>query len=53
MQEEEYRDGGNIIAFFSNFVDGHRNRVRGLVARPNVLNLDHYGHGFKNIWLGD
>jgi peptide/nickel transport system substrate-binding protein len=53
MQEEEHRDGGNIIAFFSNFVDGHRDRVRGLVARPNVLNLDHYGHGFKNIWLDD
>ncbi|WP_040493211.1 ABC transporter substrate-binding protein [Ilumatobacter nonamiensis] len=51
MQEEEYRDGGNIIAAFSNLVDAHRVGVRGLVARPTVLNLDHYGHGFKNIWL--
>ncbi len=53
MQEEEYRDGGNIIAFFSNLVDAHRSHVRGFVARPNVVNLDHFGHGFKNIWLDD
>lgn len=53
MQEEEYRDGGNIIAAFSNLVDAHRTGVRGLVARPNVLNLDHFGHGFKNVWLDD
>ena len=25
--------------------------VKGLVARTNVLNLDHFGRGFKNIWL--
>jgi peptide/nickel transport system substrate-binding protein len=53
MQEEEYRDGGNIIAAFHNLVDGHRTAVRGLVERPNVVNLDHFGHGFKNIWLDD
>lgn len=51
MQEEEHRDGGNIIAFFSNLVDAHRTSVRGFVGRPNVLNLDHYGHGFKDVWL--
>lgn len=51
MQEEEYRDGGNIIAAFSNLIDAHRIEVNGLVARPNTLNLDHFGHGFKNIWL--
>lgn len=51
MQEEEFHDGGNIIAFFSNLVDAHRSAVRGLVERPNVVNLDHFGHGFKNIWL--
>ncbi len=53
MQEEEHRDGGNIIAFFSNLVDAHRDAVRGLVARPNVLNLDHFGRGFQNIWLDE
>mgnify|MGYP005813119421 CR=1 FL=1 len=53
MQEEEYRDGGNIIATFSNLVDAHRTAVRGLVARPNVLNLDHYGQGFTAVWLDE
>jgi peptide/nickel transport system substrate-binding protein len=53
MQEHEYADGGNIIAFFSNLTDAHRGAVRGLVARPNVLNLDHFGHGFKDVWLDD
>ena len=53
MQEEEYRDGGNIIATFNNLVDAHRTAVRGLVARPNVLNLDHYGQGFKDVWLDE
>jgi peptide/nickel transport system substrate-binding protein len=51
MQEEEYDHGGNIIAFFSSLVDGYRSSVRGFVGRPNVLNLDHFGHGFKNVWL--
>lgn len=51
MQEEEYHDGGNIIAFFSNLVDAHRASVHGLESRPNVLNLDHFGGGFKNVWI--
>jgi peptide/nickel transport system substrate-binding protein len=53
MQEEEHRDGGNVIAAFSNLVDAHRTNVRGLVARANVLNLDHYGQGFKDVWLDE
>jgi peptide/nickel transport system substrate-binding protein len=51
MQKQEYDDGGNIIAFFSNLIDAYRSSVHGFVARPNVLNLDHFGHGFKNIWV--
>jgi peptide/nickel transport system substrate-binding protein len=51
MQQEEYEDGGNIIAFFVNLLDAHRSSVHGFVERPNVVNLDHFGHGFKNIWL--
>lgn len=51
MQEEEHRDGGYIIATFNNLVDAHRTAVQGLVARPNVLNLDHYGQGFTDVWL--
>jgi peptide/nickel transport system substrate-binding protein len=51
MQQEEYDGGGNIISVFNNLVDAHSKSVQGLVAEPNVLNLDHFGRGFKNIWI--
>jgi peptide/nickel transport system substrate-binding protein len=51
MQQEEYDSGGNIIAVFNNLLDAHSNAVQGFVAEPNVLNLDHFGRGFKNVWL--
>ena len=51
MQQEEYDDGGNIIWGFNNLLDAYANYVKGFVARPNVLNLDHFGRGFKRIWL--
>jgi peptide/nickel transport system substrate-binding protein len=51
MQQQEYDEGGNIISIFNNLVDAHAAQVQGFVARPNVLNLDHFGRGFKNIWL--
>ncbi len=51
MQEEEYNDGGNIIAFFNSLLDAYHESVQGLVGRPNVLNLDHFGRGFADIWL--
>jgi peptide/nickel transport system substrate-binding protein len=52
MQQQEYDEGGNIIAIFNNLVDAHSAQAQGFVPRPNVLNLDHFGRGFKNIWLG-
>ena len=36
---------------FNNLLDAHRSGVQGFVAEPNVLNLDHFGRGFKNVWL--
>lgn len=51
MQEEQYNDGGDIIAFFNSLLDAYHSSVQGLVGRPNVLNLDHFGRGFQNIWL--
>ena len=48
---QEYEEGGNIIPFFNNLIDATAANVQGFVARPNVLNLDHFGRGFKNIWL--
>ncbi len=52
MQNELYEDGGLIIPFFGNIIDGYNERVKGLVERPNTLNLDHYGRGFKNLSFG-
>jgi peptide/nickel transport system substrate-binding protein len=51
MQQQQYDEGGYIIAVLNNLLDAHRVTVHGLVSRPNVLNLDHFGRGFKNIWL--
>ncbi len=51
MQEEQYEAGGDIIAFFNSLLDAYHSSVQGLVGRPNVLNLDHFGRGFQNIWL--
>lgn len=51
MQQEEYDNGGNIIAYFQNLIDGYSPKVKGAVARPNLLNFDHFGRGWKNIWL--
>jgi peptide/nickel transport system substrate-binding protein len=49
MQQELYDNGGLIIPFFNNILDGYNGRVQGLVERANTLNLDHYGRGFKNL----
>lgn len=51
MQQQEYDEGGFIIPVFNNLLDAHTAQVKGFVPRPNVLNLDHFGRGFKNIWL--
>lgn len=51
MQMMEYEEGGNIIAYFQNLLDGYGTYVKGAVARPNLLNFDHFGRGWKNIWI--
>ena len=51
MQQEEWDNGGWCIPFFNNLIDAHASDVKGFVAQPNVLNLDHYGRGMKKIWL--
>lgn len=53
MQLELYEEGGLIIPFFQNLLDGYNTRVHGLVARANTLNLDHYGRGFKNLYFAE
>ena len=49
MQTELYEEGGLIIPFFQNLLDAYNTRVQGLVERPNTLNLDHFGRGWKNL----
>jgi peptide/nickel transport system substrate-binding protein len=49
MQTELYEEGGLIIPFFQNLLDAYNTKVQGLVERPNTLNLDHYGRGWKNL----
>ncbi|MFV0308335.1 MAG: ABC transporter substrate-binding protein [Desertimonas sp.] len=51
MQQQEYDEGGNIVSVFNNLLDGHADHVHGFESRPNALNLDHFGRGFKNVWL--
>lgn len=51
MQQQEYEGGGNIIAYFQNLIDGHASYVKGAESRPNLINFDHMGRGWKNIWL--
>ena len=53
MQKELYEEGGLIIPFFQNLLDAYNGRVQGLVARPNTLNLDHYGRGWKNLYFSE
>ncbi len=49
MQKELYETGGLIIPCFQNGLDGYNQRLVGMIARPNTLNMDHYGRGFKNL----
>jgi len=51
MQLEEYNTGGNIIAFFRNFVDAYSTKVSGFRASRGTLQLDWYGHGYRTIWF--
>jgi peptide/nickel transport system substrate-binding protein len=53
MQTELYEEGGLIIPFFQNQLDGYHERVQGLVERANTLNLDHYGRGYKNLYFSE
>ncbi|MDP9465271.1 MAG: ABC transporter substrate-binding protein [Actinomycetota bacterium] len=51
MQTELHEEGGLIIPFFQNTLDGFNARVQGMIERPNTLNMDHYGRGYKNLFF--
>lgn len=51
MQTELYEEGGLIIPFFQNQLDAYNKRVGGVVERPNTLNFDHFGRGYREIFF--
>ncbi len=53
MQNELFDEGGLIIPFFQNQLDGFNKRVVGLVERANTLNLDHFGRGWQDLSFAD
>jgi peptide/nickel transport system substrate-binding protein len=52
MQKLEYDNGGYIIPFFRDLLDGYAANVKGLEPSKGTQNLDSYGHGFRTIWFG-
>ena len=51
MQTELYEEGGLIIPFFQNQLDAYNKRIGGVVERPNTLNFDHFGRGYREIFF--
>jgi peptide/nickel transport system substrate-binding protein len=52
MQKLEYDNGGYIIPFFGDLIDGYSDKVKGLKPSKGTLNLDSFGHGYRTIWFG-
>ncbi|WP_181365043.1 ABC transporter substrate-binding protein [Arthrobacter sp. HMWF013] len=51
MQKAEYEQGGYIIPFFPDKIDGHAANVQGFSPSKLEYNLGNFGHGFRNIWF--
>jgi peptide/nickel transport system substrate-binding protein len=51
MQKLEYDNGGYIIPYFNNLIDGYAANVQGLQPSKGTLNLASYGHGYRSIWF--
>lgn len=51
MQKIEFEEGAYIIPVFNNFGDAYNTKLQGVSDKPGQLNLDYYGHGFKNFWF--
>ena len=51
MQTLEYNEGGYIIPFFNNLVDGYSSKVQGFVAAKSPLNLYNFGQGYRVIYF--
>jgi peptide/nickel transport system substrate-binding protein len=52
MQKLEYDQGGYIIPMFNNLVDAYSTKVGGFNnGSKATLNLDSFGHGYRNIYF--
>ncbi len=51
MQKLEYDNGGYIIPFFGDLIDGYSPKVAGLSPSKGTLNLASFGHGYRTIWF--
>ncbi|MDQ6688158.1 MAG: ABC transporter substrate-binding protein [Actinomycetota bacterium] len=51
MQQLEYANGGYIIPFFGDLIDGYSSKVAGFQPSRGTLNLDSFGHGYRTIWF--
>lgn len=51
MQRLEYENGGYIIPFFGDLVDGYSPKVQGLAPSKGTLNLASFGNGYRSIWF--
>jgi peptide/nickel transport system substrate-binding protein len=51
MQVLEYNNGGYIIPFFGDLIDGYGANVAGFLPSKGTLNLDSFGHGYRTIWF--
>jgi peptide/nickel transport system substrate-binding protein len=51
MQKLEYDNGGYIIPFFGDLIDGYSSKVHGLNPSKGTLDLDSFGHGYRSIWF--
>jgi peptide/nickel transport system substrate-binding protein len=49
MQQLEYDEGGYIISFFNNLVDGYSKKVQGFKPSKSTLNLTSFGFGYRTI----
>lgn len=51
MQRIEYNEGGHIVAWFKNLVDGYSAKIGGLKLDRGTLNFNKYGNGFRTIYF--
>jgi len=49
MYQQEYDQGGYIIAAFQNLIDAYSSKITGFLKNRGTLNLDSYGHNWADV----